>query len=179
MMKTFKKTTFLLLTVLAVIATSCSKDKSSEDDPIGSTGRPGDPHSYHIQFVEGENAGYEVSGEVQNDNGRTLYFNDDGEEGTLWGMANDEMNIEGNFKEGPGGYIEFPDAPWSMQMYELNKAYVGKDISFTVTNEKREGLPMTGFSTFKLTFDGIFYHNIDEDELHRIKGTLIFNLPEM
>lgn len=177
MKKTVKNLTFLLLTLLMVFSTSCSKDKSSEIDPYGSVGRPGDPHTYHLQFLEGEETGYEVAGEVANDSGLGLYFVDEGKTGVLWAMANDEMNIEGNYMKGSNGYFSFPDAPWSMQLYELNKAYIAKDVTFTVSNEKKEGLPTNGFVSFKLTFDGIFYHNIDENELHRIKGTVILNLP--
>lgn len=178
-MKIFRNNFALLIIGLFFITTSCSKDKS--DDNSGGInsgiGRPGDPHSYHIHIIEGDHAGFEISGQITNENGQALYFVDEGRKGIVWGIYNNEMTMNGTFIETGNSYSipENEEDTWILQLTELNKAFIAKNITLSVPTINYEGFPTSGFAAFKLNFDGTFYQNIDENDLYRIKGSVVVN----
>lgn len=178
-MKIFRNSFTLLIIGLLVITTSCSKEKS-EDNSGGinsGIGRPGDPHKYQIQIIEGEDAGYEISGQAANDNGQAIYSVDDGKKGIVWGLYSDEVNMSGIFLEEGNNYVllENEEDTWTLHITDLNKAFIAKNVTLSVPTIEYQGSPTIGIAAFKLDFDGTFYHNIDENDLYRIKGSVVIN----
>ncbi len=183
MMKTFKKATYLILTILVVSATGCSKDDSTSDDGGGNVGRAGDPHSYDIKITAGENAGFEMSGKVSNEDGLALYAVDPDSEykkSVIFSIGNEDMGFSGSFHVANNGDIINPDNElWILTSHDINKSFFAKDVSITVSNIQYKGLPETGYASFKLKFAGTYYQNINENDIYEINGTVIVNFPPM
>lgn len=176
----FLRTFFSVLFIgLVFITTSCSKDKSEDISGGINTGigRPGDPHSYQIQIIEGDHTGFEISGQVANEDGQALYFVDDGKKGIVWGIYNNEMVMNGIFLEAGNNYTipENEEETWVLQLTGLNKSFIAKNVTLSVPTINYEGFQSSGFAAFQMNFDGIFYQNIDENDLYRIKGSIVVN----
>jgi len=177
---------YLILAILVVSITACSKDDSTSDDgggTTGSVGKPGDPHGYDIKITAGQNAGYNMSGKVANEEGGALYFLDP-ESGYPKSvtviMGNEDMGFSGSFHIASNGNVVIPDLEvWNVTSHEINKSFMADDITVTVSNVQYKGLPEAGYASFKLTFEGTFYLNIDETDIYEIKGSIVMNFPPM
>lgn len=177
----------ILFTILAVCLVGCGKDDSVDVDNQqgGGQGGSGAPYTYHLKIEQGENAGFEMSGEVPNSDCMSLYSSEFGnaEKAIIFGIYAQDMTMFGGFWTDSSGNVvrEIEDArdEWNITMLPINKSFLMKSGTVNVTNLNYVGLPQTGYAAFKLEFDGIFHQNIDENDIYKISGTIIVNHPAL
>lgn len=176
----------ILIGIIALCLTGCSKDKVADviNGPGGGSGNAGAPFTYHFKILEGENAGFEMSGEIPNSECISVYYSENGnaKKGISF-LLNDENKITmaGTLRtDSSGNFIRHVENdPWTLAMVPINKSFFLVSASINVTNVNYIGMPQTGFTSFKLEFEGQFHQNIDENDLYKISGTIVSNHPEM
>ena len=94
-------------------------------------------------------------------------------------MGDTDMTMGAALRTDVNGNIltNIEEESWTIAMVPINKSFFVKSGTINVTNISYTGLPQTGFAAFKLEFEGQFHQNIDENDLYKISGTIVANLP--
>jgi|GEM_PF-2779070 hypothetical protein len=177
----------ILFTILAVCLIGCGKDDGVDVQNQQGNGQGGSgvPYTYNLKIEQGENAGFEMSGEVPNSDCIGLYTSESGnaEKTITFGIYHDELTMFGGIRTDSNGNVvrdvtENRDG-WNITMLPINKSFLMKSGTVNVTNLNYVGFPQSGYAAFKLEFDGIFHQNIDENDIYKISGTITVNHPAL
>lgn len=177
----FKKVTYFIFSFLLIFTISCSNDDKVDDAGGSNTGigNWGDPHFMEIKILEGEDEGFLYQNEFKNNDGQAYYvFLEDVQHINFLVGDEEESGIMGQFIKTSEGFDLLGDISWQISISEIEKYFIGEDISITVSEiDFLEIDPQfeTGMAAFKLSFHGKFVNYYDPDDIYTLEGTVIVN----